>query len=327
MALFVISYNNSSSFKGAYIDDLGLAHPASLGSEALVLVSIQIIAYFCINPYLLSLVDWHNFMTEEAEALMHCSIRMNTTLKAILTLTILLIISCIAFGCLNTAITTMSDLTYSVAMLFDSAAMTFSFLCFGLYTTLPFEAVQILGSSPFLMMIFFSTTFSPGAGLEGVKFLRYLLARFYFWCMIPGYGASMEECPAENRLVLYTVLSGCLGLALFLIAMGILGQLQKSKDKGGGGSRRGKQQKAQVILRHYRLKCIPPALLLISSPVSNKLLAHRQQPRRECNQATTSYGWIPHNARPVQKTKTGVMRYPAIQILARFKGNNARNAL
>lgn len=232
MTLFVISYNNSSSFKGAYIDDLGLAHPASLGSEALVLVAIQIIAYFCINPYLLALVDWRNFMTEEAEALMHCSIRMNKTLKTILTLTILLIISCIAFGCLNTAITTMSDLKYFVAMLFDSASMTFPFLCFGLYTKLPFEAVQILGSFPFLMMIFFSTTFSPGAGLEGVKFLRYLFARFYFWCMIPGYGASMEDCPAENRLVLYTVLSGCLGLALFLIAMGVLGHVQKSKNKG-----------------------------------------------------------------------------------------------
>lgn len=32
------------------------------GTEALVLVAQQIIAYFCINPYLLSLVDWRNYM-------------------------------------------------------------------------------------------------------------------------------------------------------------------------------------------------------------------------------------------------------------------------
>lgn len=60
MSLFLLSYWNSKA-----------------GSEALVLVAIQIISYFCINPYLIALCDWRNFMTEESEALMHASIETN----------------------------------------------------------------------------------------------------------------------------------------------------------------------------------------------------------------------------------------------------------
>ena len=60
LSLFLLSYWNSKP-----------------GSEALVLVAIQIISYFCINPYLISLTDWRNYMTEEAEALMHSSISAN----------------------------------------------------------------------------------------------------------------------------------------------------------------------------------------------------------------------------------------------------------
>ena len=66
-------------------------------------------------------------------------------------------------------------------------------------------------------MLFFSTSFSPGAGVEGVKALRYLFARFYLWCRIPGVKESMEGCPADDALVGYTILSGCLGLILFLL--------------------------------------------------------------------------------------------------------------
>jgi len=35
------------------------------GSEALVLVGVQIVAFFCINPYLIALADWRTYMTEE----------------------------------------------------------------------------------------------------------------------------------------------------------------------------------------------------------------------------------------------------------------------
>ena len=111
-------------------------------------------------------------------------------------------------------------------MLFDSASLTLPFICFGLYSKLPLQIVQILASLPFLFMLFFSTTFSPGAGVPGVKALRYLFARFYLWCR-PGvlqlvevtsaeglvtYEPVMEGCPDEDMLVGCTVASGCLGM-------------------------------------------------------------------------------------------------------------------
>ena len=220
------------------------------GSEALVLVGVQIVAFFCINPYLISLADWRTYMTEEvrvcnhgqyaaaaatpsphndnrrqltqpplsqAEALLHASVPANKALKSTLTLIVLLCISVIAFGVLNLCIDTMGDAKYFVHMLFDSASLTFPFICVGLYTELPLQIVQIIASMPFLFMIFFSTTFSPGAGVEAVKELRYLFARFYFWCDLPGFKDLMEDCPADNLLITYSILSGCLGLFLFLV--------------------------------------------------------------------------------------------------------------
>lgn len=77
--------------------------------------------------------------------------------------------------------------------------------------------MQIFSAFPFLFMIFFSTTFSPGAGLDGVKDLRYLFARFYLWCRVPGVSDRMEGCPAHDRLMGYSILTGCLGFILFVI--------------------------------------------------------------------------------------------------------------
>jgi len=226
MSMFVLSYWDSKP-----------------GSEALVIVALQIIAYFCINPYLLQLVDWKNYMTEEAEALMHASVGMNKAMKSTLTLIILLVITCIAFGVLNGVIDTMGASKFFAAMLFDSASLTLPFICFGLYTDLPFQAVQILSSMPFLMMIFFSTTFSPGAGVQGVKVLRYLFARFYFWCMVPGYMEAMEGCPeGDDALVAYTVLSGCLGLGLFLVVMGVRSVLRSRDAKSSIAERSAVEQ-------------------------------------------------------------------------------------
>lgn len=101
-------------------------------------------------------------------------------------------------------------------MIFDSGSMTFPMICFGIYTPLPFQAVQILGSLPFLMMIFFSTTFSPGAGVEFFKEFRYLFSRFYFWCKVPVVEDDMEGCPPDDINILYLILSGLLGLFLFV---------------------------------------------------------------------------------------------------------------
>ena len=58
--------------------------------------------------------------------------------------------------------------------------------------------------------------------------LRWLFARFYFWCMIPETKSDMEwngpggeGIPSDGTLVIYIILSGCLGLFLFLIAYAI----------------------------------------------------------------------------------------------------------
>jgi len=82
-------------------------------------------------------------------------------------------------------------------------------ICLGFYSDLPDQAVQIFGAMPLLFMIFFSTTFSPGAGVDGVKALRYLFPRFYLWCMIP-LELGIEGCPEENNML-------CLILSAFLV--------------------------------------------------------------------------------------------------------------
>jgi hypothetical protein len=137
------------------------------GSEPLVLVAVQLVGFFCLNPYLLSLTDWRNFMKEEAEALMHSSVKSNQILKTCLTAFTLLIISICAFGMLNLVIDSrMSEAKFFVGMFFDAFSDTIPLVCLGIFTHLPFEAVQILGVIPFLLMIFFLTTFSPGAGVK-----------------------------------------------------------------------------------------------------------------------------------------------------------------
>ena len=218
------------------------------GRGALIIVAASIIAFFCLNPYLLSLVDWRNFMSEEAEALLHSSKTMNKAMKCILTLILLLSVSLVEWGIVNAVVGGFEDVYFWVAILMDSASLTFPFIYFGLYTKLPFHAVEIFASMPFLFMIFFSTTFSPGSGVAGLKELRYLFARcvstehrsptrtmpafqishvlysslfafssFYFWCMIPGVQDDMEGCPPSNVNVVYMILSAMLGPAMFLI--------------------------------------------------------------------------------------------------------------
>jgi hypothetical protein len=220
MAMIILSYWDSQA-----------------GSEALVLVAVQIVAFFCINPYLIALSDWRNFMTEESEALMHASVAVNKALKTTLTLVILTVITCIAYIVLQIVIETMDDSKYLFAMFFDSASLTFPFLCTGLYTNLSFQACQIVSSLPFLFMIFFSTTFSPGAGVDGIKGLRYLFARFYFWCMVPGYKEVMEGCPADDMLEFWCAASGCIGLVMFLVGYAIYTFKESRKAKASDGKR------------------------------------------------------------------------------------------
>jgi len=150
----------------------------------------------------------------------------------------------VAFGVLNICIGTMGDPKYFVHMLFDSASLTFPFICVGLYTDLPLQIVQLIASLPFLFMIFFSTTFSPGAGVEAVKELRFLFARFYFWCDLPGFKGLMDSCPADNLLVPYSILSGCLGLFLFLAVFFSL-KLKAKREIGVRGQARAKVEEVR----------------------------------------------------------------------------------
>mmetsp|Transcript_54144 Transcript_54144/g.65146 ORF Transcript_54144/g.65146 Transcript_54144/m.65146 type:complete len:197 (+) Transcript_54144:3-593(+) len=119
-------------------------------------------------------------------------------MKCMLTITI--------WGCINLVIDGMSDPYILFALHFDTVALIYPMIFVALYSTLPFELVQIIGTTPFLFMIFFSTTFSPGAGVAGIKAVRYLFPRFYLWCELPGVEDDMEDCPEdriENMIYLF----------------------------------------------------------------------------------------------------------------------------
>jgi ABC-type lipoprotein export system ATPase subunit len=194
---------------------------SSENNASTVVIAGSIVAYFCVNPYLLSLVDWRNAMTEEAEALLHSSKKMNQILKTLVTLSLILIISTIEWGCINACTSGLEEFETWIGLLFDSMSATLFLILLGVYSKLPFQSVQILGSLPFLLMIFLSTTFSPGAGVPGIKELRYLFPRFYLWCTLPEVMEQMEDCPPENLNTLYLVLSAFTSTFFFLAAKGI----------------------------------------------------------------------------------------------------------
>jgi hypothetical protein len=78
-------------------------------------------------------------MSEEAEALLHASKSMNKTLKTLLTLSLILVISLVEYGITNAVVSGFDSVEHWVAMLMDSASLTFPFIFFGLYTKLPFH--------------------------------------------------------------------------------------------------------------------------------------------------------------------------------------------
>jgi hypothetical protein len=183
---------------------------------ALIYTASSMVAFFALKPYLLTLSDWRNCMTEEAEALMHSSKDVNKILKSSLTLVLFLIVSLIEWGCANAvADNTFSSGKIFFGMVMDALSLISPFLFFGLYTKLPFEILQICSLMPFLFMIFFSTTFSPGSGVAGLKELRYLFVRFYLYCSIPGVQDEMEDCPNSDLTALYMFLSGFIFAVMF----------------------------------------------------------------------------------------------------------------
>lgn len=222
------------------------------GSEALVLVASGIISFFTANPYFLQLVDWRIFMVEEAEALLHSSKSMNKNLKTCLTLFLLFVVSTIQYGCLEAVIGTLSGADFFFAILFDNLSLLVMMLLLGLYTNLPDQAVQILGSMPFLFMIFFSTTFSPGAGVKGLKELRYLFSRFYLWCMLPNDVVQMEGCPESNTL-LYLVLASLFVPSLFALYKLISGLHKKNNREKSKSSKRESMKSLQFAELQFEL--------------------------------------------------------------------------
>mmetsp|Transcript_18760 Transcript_18760/g.40373 ORF Transcript_18760/g.40373 Transcript_18760/m.40373 type:complete len:481 (-) Transcript_18760:182-1624(-) len=202
---------------------------SSTDSAALILVAGSIVAYFSVNPYLLSLTEWRNAMEEEAEALMHSSKAMNRGLKTALAVSLVFLLSWAEYGVVQATVSGLDDIEQWVAMFFDSASMTFPLICLGIYTKLAFQQVQILGTMPFLLMIFLSTTFSPGSGVEGLKELRYLFSRFYWWCIVPGVQDDMEGCPDEDLNTLYMILASLVGLCIFLFVQ-MVGSIRYNKS-------------------------------------------------------------------------------------------------
>ena len=62
------------------------------------------------------------------------------------------------------------------------------------------------------------------------KELRYLYARFYFWCMVPAVKDTMEGCPPSNLNLLYLILSALIGLFIFLVVIAVL-KIKKGQQK------------------------------------------------------------------------------------------------
>ena len=54
-----------------------------------------------------------------------------------------------------------------------------------------------------------------------LKVFRFLFPRFYLWCRLPDVKGMLEDCPAKNELTTYTILSGCMGLFLFLVLQAV----------------------------------------------------------------------------------------------------------
>lgn len=167
------------------------------GGEALVLTGGGLISFFAMQPYLLSLPDWRTINVEEADALLHSSISRNKLLKTLVAASLCVFITVIWYFAVYGVTDSFRNLKFFYAMLTENVSLTFPFMFLGIYSDLPLQYVQIIGGLPFILMIYFSTTFAPGAGIPGLKELRYLFSRFYFWCIIPGVQDSMEGCPAK----------------------------------------------------------------------------------------------------------------------------------
>ena len=185
-------------------------------SASLILIAGEILAYFGLNPYLLSAVDWRNSIKEEAEALMHASVATNLFLRTCLTLFFGFLIWNLEFGVVNLVVDGLDNFDIWYGLMFDNLSTTAPFIIMGLYTSAPHTDVEMIGSLPFLLMLFLSTAYSPGAGIPVVKGFRYIFPKFYLWCYVPGVEGLMEGCPSTRAATLtYLALASFTFTALF----------------------------------------------------------------------------------------------------------------
>ena len=135
-----------------------------------------------------------------------------------LTLILIITISVVEFGVVNLVIDGLNTVSFWIAILFDTASLTFPGVYVGIYSSWDTTRCQIIATIPLILTIFLSTTFSPGSGVPVLKELRFLFPRFYFWCITPGVDYLMEGCPKTERLsMLYLCLSAFLGFAICLL--------------------------------------------------------------------------------------------------------------
>ena len=218
------------------------------GSEALVITASGLISFFCLFGQSVQLVDWRVFMLEETEALLHSSKSMNKFLKFSVFLFLTFIISSIQYLCINTVTGTLSSWEYYVAIVVDTFTVMLPGVLIEMYTSLTDEECQMLSSLPPLLGIFFSTTLSPGAGIDGLKALRYIFPRFYLWCMLPGgVSEAMEGCPADDKTLMYLIISSMLVpylFGLFAVAREIHNALKRGKKES---SRRSSMHSAEFV--------------------------------------------------------------------------------
>jgi hypothetical protein len=208
---------------------------SSQDSASLVLIANELIGYYSVLPFLLSLPDWRHYVDEESEALLHSNKTSSKIWKTYLAMALLFFLALFQYGMVNTVIDGMGSIEYFFGIFFDGATNQFPYIVLGLYSSLPNEQVYALSSMPFLLMIFFSTTFSPGAGLPYLKELRYLFSRFYFWCIVPGIQDEMEDCPANRTVNMVALaITGTLVVWLFLAAMlvqRLVNKLRRAEQK------------------------------------------------------------------------------------------------
>eukprot|EP00977_Amphora_coffeiformis_P028342 scaffold34933_cov243-Amphora_coffeaeformis.AAC.1 len=202
MILFIISFWNSAEY-----------------SVPFVILGAQFVGFLTSNPYFMSLVDWrHAAVIEESSALLHSSPSMYKALKVSLAALLLLLLCLLEYGCINIVVEGLEEFKFYWSFFFDGASVVFPLIAYSIYTDWTFTTVQIFGCIPAILMLFFSTTLSPGSGIEGIKALRYLFPRFYLWCMLPGVAPLMEGCPKSEILTMMLLcFTGVIVLVVFVL--------------------------------------------------------------------------------------------------------------